>query len=87
MLPSSPAADRNKDAILQKLTDIFARSRRILEIGCLGGYSAIAMARDAEALAAHGQSAHMAEFQKVMAANPPVGRDLRRYETDEGTPI
>ncbi len=43
--------------------------------------------RDAEALAAHGKSAHMAAFQKVMAANPPVGRDLRRYETDEGTPL
>lgn len=43
--------------------------------------------RDAAALAAHGKSAHMAEFQKVMAANPPRSRDLRRYETDEGTPI
>ncbi|MFN2100221.1 putative quinol monooxygenase [Altererythrobacter sp. MF3-039] len=43
--------------------------------------------RDAEALAAHGKSAHMAEFQKVMAANPPLGRNLRRYETDEGTPL
>ena len=43
--------------------------------------------RDADALAAHGQSAHMAEFQKVMAANPPVGMDLRRYETDEGAPL
>ena len=40
-----------------------------------------------EALAAHGQSAHMAEFQKVMAANPPVGRDLRVYQTDEGNPL
>lgn len=40
-----------------------------------------------EALAAHGKSAHMAEFQKVMAANPPVGRDLRIYETDEGNPL
>lgn len=43
--------------------------------------------RDREALAAHGASAHMAEFQKVMAANPPVGRDLRIYETDEGNPL
>ncbi|NNF92986.1 MAG: antibiotic biosynthesis monooxygenase, partial [Altererythrobacter sp.] len=40
-----------------------------------------------EALAAHGKSAHMAEFQKVMAANPPVGRDLRIYNTDEGNPL
>ena len=43
--------------------------------------------RDQEALAAHGASAHMAEFQKVMAANPPVGRNLRIYETDEGKPL
>ena len=43
--------------------------------------------RDQEALAAHGKSAHMAEFQKVMAANPPLGRDLRVYETDEGKPL
>ena len=43
--------------------------------------------RDQEALAAHGASAHMAAFQKVMAANPPVGRDLRIYTTDEGNPL
>lgn len=43
--------------------------------------------RDREALAAHSASAHMAEFQKVMAANPPIGRDLRLYETDDGTPL
>ncbi|GAA4053412.1 putative quinol monooxygenase [Parerythrobacter jejuensis] len=43
--------------------------------------------RDQEALGAHGKSAHMAEFQKVMAANPPVGRDLRMYQTDDGQPL
>ena len=43
--------------------------------------------RDQEAVAAHGKSAHMAEFQKVMAANPPAGRNLRMYETDEGKPL
>lgn len=43
--------------------------------------------RDPAALAAHGASAHMAEFQKVMAANPPVSRDLRMYETDDGQPL
>lgn len=43
--------------------------------------------RDREAVAAHGKSAHMAEFQKVMAANPPVGRNLRMYETDDGNPL
>ena len=43
--------------------------------------------RDRDALAAHGASAHMAEFQKVMAANPPASRELRIYETDEGQPL
>lgn len=43
--------------------------------------------RDREALAAHGASAHMAAFQKIMAANPPIGRDLRIYETDDGAPL
>lgn len=43
--------------------------------------------RDLEALGAHGASAHMAEFRKVLAANPPVSASLRRYETDEGTPL
>ena len=43
--------------------------------------------RDQAALDAHGKSAHMAEFQKVMAANPPTSRDLRVYETDEGNPL
>ena len=43
--------------------------------------------RDRDALAAHGQSAHMAEFRGVMAANPPVSREIRVYETDEGEPL
>ncbi|MDG5748741.1 putative quinol monooxygenase [Qipengyuania sp. XHP0207] len=43
--------------------------------------------RDREALEAHGKSAHMAEFQQIMAANPPASRDLRMYETDEGQPL
>ena len=43
--------------------------------------------RDRDALAAHGQSAHMAEFRGVMAANPPVSREIRVYETDEGQPL
>ena len=43
--------------------------------------------RDQSAVAAHGTSSHMAEFQKVMAANPPIGRDLRIYETDDGKPL
>lgn len=43
--------------------------------------------RDQEAITAHGKSAHMGEFQKVMAANPPVGRNLRMYATDDGKPL
>ena len=43
--------------------------------------------RDAEAVLAHGKSAHMADFRKVLGGNPPVGRDLRRYETDDGAPL
>ncbi|GMN12233.1 putative quinol monooxygenase [Altererythrobacter sp. MTPC7] len=43
--------------------------------------------RDGEALAAHGASAHMAEFRKVMAEHPPLSRDLTMYETDDGKPI
>ncbi|MDG5749742.1 putative quinol monooxygenase [Qipengyuania sp. XHP0211] len=43
--------------------------------------------RDQAALDAHGTSAHMAEFQKVMADNPPASRDIRIYETNEGNPL
>ena len=43
--------------------------------------------RDQEALQAHMASAHMAEFQKTMAANPPKSRDIRMYVTDEGQPL
>lgn len=43
--------------------------------------------RDQEALQAHMASPHMAEFQKVMAANPPEARDLRMYVTDDGQPL
>ena len=43
--------------------------------------------RDQEALQAHMASAHMAEFQKVMAANPPESRDIRMYVTDDGQPL
>ena len=43
--------------------------------------------RDQAALDAHGKSAHMAQFQQVMASNPPASRDLRVYQTDEGQPL
>ena len=43
--------------------------------------------RDAAALAAHGKSEHMRDFQAVMAANPPAAREIRMYETDEGKPL
>ncbi len=41
MLPFSAAADRNKDVILEKLEQIFASSRRILEIGSGNGQHAV----------------------------------------------
>lgn len=41
MLPYSPAADRNKDVILEKLAEVFADHRRILEIGSGNGQHAI----------------------------------------------
>lgn len=43
--------------------------------------------RDAAALGAHARSAHMAEWRKAVSAAAIVARDLRMYETDEGTPI
>lgn len=43
--------------------------------------------RDRAALDSHMRSPHMAEFQKVMTANPPISRDLRIYETDDGEPL
>ncbi|MFP6817123.1 MAG: putative quinol monooxygenase [Pseudomonadales bacterium] len=36
-----------------------------------------------EALAAHFQTPHMAEFQQAMAANPPEGMELFCYEATE----
>lgn len=41
MLPYSPAADRNKDVILERLTEVFSGHRRILEIGSGNGQHAI----------------------------------------------
>ena len=43
--------------------------------------------RDQEALQAHMASEHMAEFQKVMAENPPQSREIRMYVTDDGQPL
>lgn len=43
--------------------------------------------RDQDALDAHFQTGHMRTFQQVMAANPPVARNIRLYETDEGRPL
>lgn len=36
-----------------------------------------------EALQAHFQVAHMAEFQQAMAANPPLSLDVTFYEAEE----
>ncbi|SMQ73563.1 Quinol monooxygenase YgiN [Altererythrobacter xiamenensis] len=43
--------------------------------------------RDMDALKAHGKSAHMAEWGKAIASIGASERDLRIYDTDEGTPI
>ena len=88
---------RTIDAATQKAIVDMVRASRA-EDGCLDYAFARDLAdpdtlvlferwRDQAALEAHGQSAHMAEFQKVMAANPPASRDLRIYETDEGQPL
>lgn len=42
---------------------------------------------DREALAAHFQTPHMAEWRKALGEIGVSDRDLRLYETDEGTPI
>ena len=88
---------RNIDAATQKAIVEMVRASRA-EDGCLDYAFARDLAdpdtlilferwRDAAALEAHDKTAHMAEFQKVMAANPPVSRELRMYETDEGQPL
>ncbi len=41
---------------------------------------------DADALAAHGSSAHMGEFRKTMAAAMPLEISFDRYETDGPMP-
>jgi quinol monooxygenase YgiN len=43
--------------------------------------------RDRAALAAHASSAHMAEWRKAIGAAGASERDLRLYDTDEGTAI
>ncbi len=88
---------RSIDAATQKAILEMVRKSRA-EDGCLDYAFARDLAdpdtlvlferwRDREALEAHGKSAHMADFQKAMCENPPVSRDLRMYETDEGQPL
>lgn len=43
--------------------------------------------RDRDALMAHGKAPHMAEWRQAMGAVGVIERDLRMYETGEGTPI
>ena len=92
----APGTVANTPEVVSALVEMVKQSRA--EDGCLDYTFAQDLAdpdtliiyerwRDEDALMAHFNSPHMAEFQKVMAANPPVGRDLRRYETDEGTPL
>lgn len=92
----APGAVANNPEALEAIRTMVAKSRA--EDGCIDYTFAQDLTdpdtlvvferwRDREALAAHGASAHMAEFQRAMAANPPVSRDLRVYETDEGQPL
>ena len=85
---------RSIDAATQKAILEMVRKSRA-EDGCLDYTFARDLAdpdtlvvferwRDSAALEAHGTSDHMAEFQKALRENPPVSRDLRRYETDDG---
>ena len=85
---------REIDAATQEAMVSFVRASRA-EDGCLDYTFARDLAdpnvlvlferwRDREALAAHMASPHMAEFQKIMAANPPASRAIRLYETDDG---
>ena len=88
---------RSIDAATQKAILEMVRKSRA-EDGCLDYTFARDLAdpdtlvvyerwRDRAALAAHGISDHMADFQKAMRENPPASRDLRMYETDEGQPL
>ena len=43
--------------------------------------------RDRDALMAHGKAPHMAEWRKAIGAAGVSDRDIRMFETDEGTPI
>jgi len=44
--------------------------------------------RDQDALTAHFQSQHMADFRAAIGASGVItARDIRRYETDEGQPL
>ncbi|QZD95874.1 putative quinol monooxygenase [Qipengyuania gelatinilytica] len=88
---------RTIDAATQKAMVEMVRASRA-EDGCLDYSFARDIAdpdtlilferwRDQAALAAHGESAHMAAFREVMAANPPASQELRMYETDQGQPL
>lgn len=88
---------RSIDAATQKAILEMVRKSRA-EDGCLDYTFARDLAdpdtlvvferwRDRAALDAHGRSEHMANFQQAMRENPPISRDLRSYETDEGEPL
>lgn len=42
--------------------------------------------RDMAALEVHFKTAHMAEFQKAMAAHPPTGADVKFYQVEKELP-
>lgn len=43
--------------------------------------------RDLDALRAHGNTPHMAEWRKSVGGAGMYDRDIRFYDTDEGTPL
>ena len=95
-LTLAPGTIANSPEVVQAIKTMVAASRA--EDGCLDYTFAQDLSdpdsiviferwTDHAALGAHGKSAHMADFQKVLADNPPVGRELRIYETDDGKPL
>lgn len=73
-LPFNPAADRNKDPIFEKLKEVFAETKRVLEIGGGTGQHAVFFASNMPHL--HWQSSEL----------PGNLEDLTRQLTASGLP-
>ncbi len=84
------------DAVLPSMKRMIDASRA--ELGCIrytyavdvlddGLIHVIEAWSDREALAAHFQTPHLAEWRSVFSELGITDRDLRLYETDEGEPV